>query len=222
MSSQAGRVRFGLAALAVVLVGQSVAHAVAVFGFDSYSSVVDLNRNESVPDIFSTVAILAAALAAAMLARSRAVHHREAWALAGLLVLVAVVDVAQTDTESVSGVGALVTLVLAAVAVLIWRTARASGRSAALLLYGGLGCLVGSLAVAFVYHRVDGYFDPARGDVVHEAKIILKQGLELAGWWLAALGLWYAATPVAVRSKATEGATADPSDLARRDATQAL
>jgi hypothetical protein len=216
-------VRVGLLALAVVLVAQSLAHAVAVFGFDSYSSAVDLNVNDSVPDVLSTLAILAAALAAAMLARSRVAHEREAWALAGLLVLIVVADVAHTGTESVSGVGALVTLVLAVVAVLVWRIALGSGRVAALLLYAGLGCLVGSLAVSFVFHRVDGFLDVVRGDVVYEAKIILKQGLELAGWWLVALGCWAAVTPAEARPVVDDGAPlTGGSAPGRRDATRSL
>ena len=56
------------------------------------------------------------------------------------------------------------------------------------------------------------YVDVARGDVVYEGKAILKQGLELAGWWLIALGLWAAVPPVTDPSAAPLG---DDSALAR-------
>jgi hypothetical protein len=210
MTSGLNWMRLGLVGLVVALVAQSIAHAVAVFVFDSYSSVVDLNVNDSAPDVLSTLAIIAAALGAARLAHPQVADRREAWALAALLTLVVAADIAHTGTESMSVVGALVALALAGVAVLVVRLARASRRQVALLLYGGLGCLVGSLAVSFVFHRVDGYLDVARGDVVYESKIILKQGLELAGWWLVALGSWLAGAGVGtVHSPLDHGPVSD-------------
>jgi amino acid transporter len=210
MTSGLNWVRLGLVGLVVALVAQSIAHAVAVFVFDSYSSVVDLNVNDSAPDVLSTLAIIAAALGAARLAHSQVADRREAWVLAALLTLVVAADIAHTGTESMSVVGALVALALAGVAVLVVRLARASRRQVALLLYGGLGCLVGSLAVSFVFHRVDGYLDVARGDVVYESKIILKQSLELAGWWLVALGSWLAGAGVGtVHSPLDHGRVSD-------------
>jgi amino acid transporter len=210
MTSGLNWVRLGLVGLVVALVAESIAHAVAVFVFDSYSSVVDLNVNDSAPDVLSTLAIIAAALGAARLAHSQVADRREAWVLAALLTLVVAADIAHTGTESMSVVGALVALALAGVAVLVVRLARASRRRVALLLYGGLGCLVGSLAVSFVFHRVDGYLDVARGDVVYESKIILKQGLELAGWWLVALGSWLAGAGVGtVHSPLDHGPVSD-------------
>jgi hypothetical protein len=181
-----------LVVLAVVLVAQGAAHAIAVFGFGSYTSVVDLNANDSIPDILSTLAIAAAAVGAARLGRSHTGYEAESWALSVLLLLVVAADIVHTGIESVSALGASVALVLVGVAILVWRVVRRTSRPVPALLQGGLACLAGSLAVSFVFHRVDGYLDVARADVVYEGKVILKQGFELAGWWLMALGLWAA------------------------------
>ena len=193
-----------LVVLAVVLVAQGAAHAIAVFRFGSYTSVVDLNANDSIPDILSTLAIAAAAVGAARLGRSDTGHEAESWALSVLLLLVVAADIVHTGIESASALGAVVALVLAGVAFLVWRLVRRTSRPVSALLQGGLACLLGSLAVSFVFHRVDGYLEVARGDVVYEGKVILKQGFELAGWWLMALGLW-AASP-----RPVTGLSADP------------
>lgn len=212
MTPRWGWVTTSLVALVIVLVAQGVAHAIAVFGFDSVTSVVDLNANDGVPDIVSTLAIAAAAIGAARLGRSDPARRAGSWALCGLLLLVAVADIVHTGIESLSALGVAVALVLAGVVVLTWRIARRTGRPVATLLEAGLACLVGSVVVAFVFHRVDGYLDVARGDVVYEGKAILKQGLELAGWWLMALGLWAAVPPATDPSVAPLG---DDSALAR-------
>ena len=195
--------RVGLVALAVVLFAQSVAHAIAVFAFGSYTSEVDLDRNNSLFDVVSVVVIMAGALAAVGIGRTRrlALHEAEPWILAGLFVFLAVADVVRTGTESVSATGGVVALGFAAFAFVIWRVARSAGGQAAFLLVTGLACLVGSLVVSFVFHRVvNDFLDLSRGDVLYEMKLMVKEGLELTGWWLIALGLW-----VAVPARAVEG-----------------
>jgi hypothetical protein len=185
----------GLLGLVVALLVQTTAHAIAFLVSDSYDLRVDLNASNSVPDLVSTAALVAAVLGAAMVARAHPARAVEAWMLAALLGLTVVADVVHAGAESLSVSGAAIVLGLAVAALLIWRLARTSPRQTARLLDAGLLCLIGSLAVSFVFHRVDGWLAVARGDVVYEGKVMLKQGLELAGWWLLALGLWSAAFP---------------------------
>ena len=52
--------------------------------------------------------------------------------------------------------------------------------------------LVATLVVGQLPELVH-WFERARGDQIIELQIVLKQGLELAGWGLIALGLWDAA-----------------------------
>ena len=140
---------------AVVLVAQGVAHAIAVFGVGSYTSVVDLNANDGIPDILSTLAIAAAAVGAAGLGRSHTGYEAESWVLSVLLLLVVAADIVHTGIESVSALGAAVAVVLAGVAILVWRVARRTSHPVSALLQVGLASLVGSLVVSFVFHRVD-------------------------------------------------------------------
>jgi hypothetical protein len=193
-------VRLGVLVLAVVVVAQSVAHAFAFLIDDTYDSNVDLNASNSLPDIVSTAAIVTAVLGAVALGRTRVVRRPAALMLALLLALVVVADLAHTGAESFSLSGVALVLGLAVAAALIWRVARAAPRHAARLLDAGLLCLIGSLAVSFLFHRVDGWLAVTRGDVLYELKVIVKQGLELAGWWLVALGLWSAAFPGELRA----------------------
>lgn len=194
------RVRLGLVALAVVLVAQSVAHVVAVFALDSYTSVVDLNRNDGIPDVISTLAILAAAICAARLGAIDG--SVDGWMLAGILGFVAAADVVHTGVESLGVVGVAVAIALLVVAALLGRIARTSSRQVATLLLAGVSCLVASVAIGFVFRLADRYMDMERGDVVYEAKIVVKQGLELAGWWFVVLGLVDAARRRVVRDGA--------------------
>jgi TRAP-type mannitol/chloroaromatic compound transport system permease large subunit len=199
-----GWVRLGLLALVVVLLAQTTAHAIAFLVSDTYDSRVDLNASNSLPDLVSTAALVAAVLGAAMVARSHVARAAEAWTLATLLGLTVVADVVHAGAESLSVAGAVIVLGLGVAAVLIWRLARTSSPQTARLLDAALVCLIGSLAVSFVFHRVDGWLAVSRGDVVYEVKVILKQGLELAGWWLLALGLWSLAFPDERRALALE------------------
>jgi len=197
-------VRLGLLGLVVALLVQTTAHAIAFLVSDTYDSRVDLNASNSLPDLVSTAALVAAVLGAAMVARSHVARAVEAWTLAVLLGLTVIADVIHAGAESLSVSGAAVVIGLAVSAVLMWRLARTSPPQTAGLLDAALLCLIGSLAVSFVFHRVDGWLAVGRGDVVYEVKVMLKQGLELAGWWLLALGLWSAALTQERRALAIE------------------
>jgi hypothetical protein len=201
--------RVVLAAGLVLLVAQSVADLVVSLGFHSYHSLVDLDRNNGIPDIVSTVAILCAALGAGMLSLRAARGRSRLAILAGVLTLIALADAVQAGVDRSTLSGDLVLATIAVAALLLLATSFEMPRSAKVSTLVGLGFLAVAVAGGLTYDTSlaqIGLADLGRGDVTYELGIVAKQGLELAGWTLIAVGLWVAAAAAERRRTERTGA----------------
>ena len=182
--------RGSLAALALVVVVQSAAHLIAVGPLDSIDSIIDLDRSNGIPDVISTVLIAVAAGGAAALAwRTNGRERFAAWLLVACLVLIGVDDVVGVDRDVSAAATLIVTGLAIAATAALTAAAHAAGRRPAVTMAVGLVALAGTLFIGQL-PELDQWFEQARGDTVIEVQILLKQGLELAGWGLVALGLW--------------------------------
>jgi hypothetical protein len=192
--------RLGLIAALVLFSLQSAIGLIAALGFNSYHSLLDLDRNNGIPDLFSTAAILMAAVGAAELAIARKGEHWKATALTLLLSIVALADLSQQEAGFGDAGGVIVVLALVTSTLLILAIARNAPRRVRLTLVLGLCLLVVAVRMAYEYDQflnLLGRGDQERGDLDYELGIVLKQGLEFLGWSFVAVGIW--ATAVAAR-----------------------
>jgi hypothetical protein len=195
--------RIGLAAALIVFAVQSAIGLVLALALNSYNSVLDLDRNNGIPDLLSTAAILAAALGAVELAVSPAGLRWQPTALALLLSIIALDDVLQQEAgKDVWGVSVAVTLVT--FTFLLMGVAREAPRRARLMLLIGVFFLAVAVKNAYEYDQflnLLGRGDQLRGDFDYELGIVLKQGLEFLGWSFVATSIW----TTAVASRASHG-----------------
>ena len=190
--------RIGLGITLLVLVAQSTIGLVLALGLNSYNSLFDLDRNNGIPDLLSTAAILAAGLGATELAVARSRDRWLSGALAVLLLIVALDDLLQQEARSSNPWGRSVIVTLIALTVLTLVIARSAPGRARLTLLIGLLLLAVAVKNAYEYDQflnLLGRGDQERGDFDYELGIVLKQGLEFVGWSLVATGIW--ATAVA-------------------------
>jgi len=216
--------RFGLAATLIVFAVQSAIGLTAALALNSYDSVFDLDRNNGVPDLLSTAAILAAAFGAARLAAASERDRWEAATLALLLAVVAVDDLFQLEADVGNGWGISVAVALVPSAVLIVLIARRAPRRAALTLLIGLFLLVVAVKNAYEYDQflnILGRGDQERGDLDYELGIVLKQGLELLGWSFVAIGIWATALAARVRRSPMESEVGRPAPARKASHSQA-
>jgi hypothetical protein len=189
----------GLAASLVSFAVQSAADLIAVLRFHSYHSIVDLDRNNAIPDLLSTVVLLVAAFGAAALAITRRQRRWQPVTLSIVLSIVALDDVLQAEPGG--GWGLSVVVALGAAALLIVGLARRAPRRAAVALAIGLCLLALAVKEAYWYDQFlnhVGLGDLRRGDLEYELGIVLKQGLEYFGWSFIAVGLWASVAACAV------------------------
>jgi hypothetical protein len=186
-------VRAGVAAAVVLVVAQSLADVLNLWLADLTVRPFDIDANNSVFDVISTVAIGAAALAAAGLAWRDAGHRIEATALSAFLIVAAVADALQLGGNVVrDGSTKVLYLTLLLGVVLAWWVARLGPELARRTVRVGIVCLVLSIVVDTLFHELN---EPLRlwlrrGDPGHEVFTLVKQGLELGGWVLVATGLY--------------------------------
>ena len=197
-------IRVGLAAALLILAIQSVIGLVAAVGLNSYASLFDLDRNNGIPDVLSTAAILAAALGATELAPALTPQRWQAAVLVLLLSTVVLYDVLQQEAGrgDVWGVSVIVTIVT--LTLLLLAVARKAPQRAGLTLLIGLCLLAAAVNNAYEYDQflnVLGRGDQERGDLDYELGIVLKQGLEFLGWSFVAIGIWATAIATRVRRR---------------------
>jgi cell division protein FtsW (lipid II flippase) len=209
-----GRViRAGVVTTLLLFVLQSVAGLVASLHFRSYNSGFDLNRNNAIPDVLSTAAILAAALGAIALAARVTRDRWQARALAILLAVVALDDLLQKEAGDANAWNVSVIITLALTTFLILAIATRVPRRAGVTLLIGLCLLVAAVKNAGLAPYDDRllialtHSDEQRGDLGYELDIVLKQGLELFGWSLVAIGIWATAVAARVECRRTSGST---------------
>lgn len=189
-------VRVGLTACVAVLAAQSAADLVAVLGFHSYNSLVDLDRSNAVPDLVSIAIILSAAVGSAMLATRRRAVRQTTGALAVMIALVAIEDVAHLsdDASTIHGRVVIATIVCAALLV-IAVALRTSGTPRICMLLG-IALLAIDVKIPFAYDQlmnVTGNPWVQRGDFLYELGVVLDEGIETTAWALLSVGLWVAA-----------------------------
>ena len=192
---------------------QSGAGLVASLHFHSYNSAFDLNRNNGIPDVLSTAAILAAALGARAVAATVTRDRWQAIALAILLAVVALDDLLQKEAGDANAWNVSVIITLALTTFLILAIATRAPRRAGVALFIGLCLLVAAVKNAWLAPYNDQllialvHSDEQRGDLGYELDIVLKQGLELFGWSLVAIGMWATAVAARVEARNTSGST---------------
>ena len=195
-----------LGALVVVLALQSAAHMWAVLYRARIDSWLDLDRSNGLPDLLSTLVVLAAVAGAAVLGSRQQGHRRRATlALAGVIALVALADALHLHPGRHSAPDDLTTLVaVAGVALLgaVIGDGSNGGRARTMIALGLV--ILGASLVLDALPELDEWFERARGDPIIEWQIVAKQGFEVAGWWLVAMGLWDAAG-VAARASTPAG-----------------
>jgi hypothetical protein len=129
--------------------------------------------------------------------------------LAGVLTLIALADAVQAGVDRSTLSGDLVLATIAVAALLLLATSFEMPRSAKVSTLVGLGFLAVAVAGGLTYDTSlaqIGLADLGRGDVTYELGIVAKQGLELAGWTLIAVGLWVAAAAAERRRTERTGA----------------
>jgi hypothetical protein len=179
-----------IALTAMVVFLQSAVHLLATGPFGEIDSIVDLDHSNGIPDVVSTAVIAAAGIGAGLLAgRTRRWQRLTASLLAVCLVVLAIDDVVGVDrdfrtfaTLGISGLAIVAVAAFAAADVPI-------GVRPAVTLMAGLAALVATLVVGQL-PELEQWFERARGDQIIELQIVAKQGLELLGWALVALGLF--------------------------------
>lgn len=176
--------------IAAVVVAQSVAHLALVLGANRIDTFVDLDRSNGLPDLVSTL-VLAAATAGAVKLSLRQPAERPSLALllAALLGALTVSDLLHDGAHPYRNTGPLVIgFVLCTVALLALLAVDAGGRVRATLAVGV--CFLACSFLVIGLDRLDHWFERERGDPIAEYQIVVKEGLELFGWGLVALGLW--------------------------------
>jgi hypothetical protein len=199
--------------LGVLVVAQSVTHLVVVLGLDRVGTFVDLDRSNGLPDILSTLALALAAVGAGLVAgRGRGPQRAAGIGLTAVLACLTLADLLHDGAHPSSRTGPYVIALVLIAGLLLLVVAGASGTRARLTF--AVAALV--LAASFFgegLDRLDHWFERERGDPVAEAQIVAKEGLELLGWSLVALGLWdealrrRAATPARARASRAQAAS---------------
>jgi hypothetical protein len=213
--------RLGLIGALVLFSLQSAVGLIAALGFNSYHSLLDLDRNNGIPDLLSTAAILVAAVGAAELSVAQ---KRDRWKAAGLTLLLSIValaDLSQQEAGFGDAGGVTVVLALVTSTLLILAIARNAPQRVPLTLVIGLCLLVVAVRMAYEYDQflnVLGRGDQERGDLDYELGIVLKQGLEFLGWSFVAVGIWATAVAARVYRRQMDSELAPPGP--RRDASQ--
>ena len=184
-----------LATTAALVLAQSVVHLALALGADRIGTELDLDRSNGVPDLVSTVVLASATFGAVALTWVEAGRERLAAAIAAcLLAVITLADLLHDGAHPARSGFLVIAFVVGTVAMLavIGRTASARVR---MTLAVGVCLLAGSFFVSGLDRITDDWldrdwFDKDRGDAVEELRIVFKEGFELAGWSLVALGLW--------------------------------
>jgi hypothetical protein len=199
--------------LGALVVAQSVVHLVVVLGLDRIGTFVDLDRSNGLPDIVSTLALALAAVGAGLVAGcARGGQRATGAALTAVLAGLTLADLLHDGAHPSSRTGPYVIGLVLTAGLLLLVVARASGTRARITFAAAALVLVASLSAEGL-DRVDHWFERERGDPVAEYQIVAKEGLELLGWSLVALGLWdealrrRAATPATARASRAQAAS---------------
>lgn len=185
----------GASLAAATALAAGTAHAVNAWALDREIGLLDAGMGHSGLERIGTLAIAVSTAAVALLAlrwRSTACA-----VLASLLAFVLLDDTLGLH-EHVPGWRALYVPVLAPIFLLLWRF-EPGNTTIARPIRAGLMLLALSVVGGAVAERIVAHEQWGHADIGYEAKILIKDGSELAGWMLVATGLAAAALPEARR-----------------------
>jgi hypothetical protein len=158
-----------LVVLSAWVVVQSAAHLVMALGFHSYDSVLDVDRSNGIPDVLSTLLILAGALAAAGLFLLDRRARWEAGALAFALTLLAIDGFAHEEPNLRHPLGRLIALVLVLTTLAVLVNVASLSGTARVALLSGLILMAAAGPTAISYDELmnlTGNPYVGRGDVL--------------------------------------------------------
>lgn len=176
--------------IAALVVAQSVIHLTLTLGEGRIGTFVDLDRSNGLPDLISTAALAAAATGAGVLAAERGEPGRHVPAAAsGLLAFLTIADLLHDGAHPFRRGGPVVVAAVMATILLVAVVGRDSSKRATITLALAVVLLAGSFVTGGL-DQMNHRFERARGEATAEYVIVVKEGLELAGWALVALALW--------------------------------
>jgi len=191
-------VRAALVAGLALVAAQSGAHMLVTLGgnigFGEADSAFDLDKSNGIPDVVSTLLLVAAAVGAVVLAGKNRFGRSPA-ALAAALFVVATADALHTGNGTVTYRLIVIATLLVTGALATWVALRTRGATRA-CIFVGLALLVLDVKAPYLYDQLmNAVGQPAlrRGDFLYELGVVLDEGMELMGWVLVAVGLWGAA-----------------------------
>jgi len=207
-----------LVCIVVVVAVQSLLHLEFALGGHRFDTVFDLDRSNGIPDIVSTLVLGSGAAGAAVLwRRSLGIVAAAPALLVAVLSLLTFADLLHDGAHPSRERGLLVILLACTTMMLLLVVAVCGGRGTRALVALASVALLG----AFVVPGLDNYnrwFERERGDPVREYQIVAKENLELIGWSLVALGLWWEASRRRAPTRARAPASPGPAEPRRRAA----
>ena len=189
---------------ALVVAVQSAAHLIVTVGlgacdatgFAPCPSVFDLDHNNGVSDVISTLVIAAAAAGATVLGARRRPPELTALALAVVLILITFEDAVHVEDNLGSAYGVIVLGTIVVAALLTLCVAALTPSESRWLLLVGTALLALDAKMPFLYDQLMNTVGrPAlvRGDLLYELGVVLDEAMELTGWIFLTIGLWDAA-----------------------------
>lgn len=179
-----------LGVIVALVVVQSTVHLAITLDAGRIDTFVDLDRSNGLPDIVSTIALVAGSAGALMLSRRETGRGLSSSLVASaLLGALTLADFLHDGAHPFRRVGPLViVLAVAALSLLALIGLRSSRRTTVTLAAAAI--LLAASFLSAGLDRLDHWFVRERGDPITEYQIVAKEGLELLGWSLVALGLW--------------------------------
>ena len=183
-------VRLGVGLAALVVIAQSAAHLVNFSFLEERFSALDANTNGGIFDWVGAIA-LAGAVGSALLLAVRASEGGRVWLAmsTALLALLLVDDIFQLHRGLGTYWQELYVPIVAPVFVVLWLLAGTSPPPACRSVRFGLVLLAVSLLAGQAAEPVLTQGGWGVGTSPYELKVVFKQGAELAGWTLLAVGL---------------------------------
>lgn len=178
-----------LAAIVAVVLAQSAVHLALALGAARIDTVFDLDRSNGVPDLVSTAVQATAMLGVAALASIEQTSSRRVTAGIAALLLAAITlaDLLHDGAHPSRSGFLVIALIVATVAVLAALVRDTSVRARTTVAIAV--CLLAGAFLTSGLDRLGERFRGERGEAAAEWRIVVKEGLELAGWSLVALGL---------------------------------
>jgi len=187
-----GRRSFRVAAYGILglVAAQTIMDLAVTVAAGRHRGAFDLERSNSVPDLVSNLAlaVAAAGAVAVTLREERGTRRALMGAVSVLLVLLTIADFAHDGAHATSP-GGLLVVGLATATVLLLAVCTGSFAARPRTTFVVAACVLGASLLSSGLRTMPA-FDGRRSNPLKELRIVIKEGLELAGWSLVALALW--------------------------------